>query len=178
MTNYTDAGIDGPRGIAVGPDGALWFTNSKKKTIGRITTNGGVSIFGGPGINTKGPVGITTGADGALWFTNPGSNSIGRITAVPELTPSPSSAGPGAEVTMTGEGYQPGEKVAVKYQTGVTSPSSVPLCTATAATDGTMSCSGGIPTGASAGAVGSHEIKATGKNSLAEASTTFTLTSG
>ena len=27
MSNYTDPSIDQPAGIAVGPDGALWFIN-------------------------------------------------------------------------------------------------------------------------------------------------------
>jgi O-glycosyl hydrolase/streptogramin lyase len=70
--------IDGPAGIAVGPDGALWFTNSQGNSIGRITTSGTVTSYTGTGIDF--PQVITTGPDGALWFTNEGNNSIGRIT--------------------------------------------------------------------------------------------------
>ena len=36
VTNYTDPSISGPEGIAAGPDGALWFTNSRENSIGRI----------------------------------------------------------------------------------------------------------------------------------------------
>ena len=35
---YADPSIDAPAGIAVGPDGALWFTNYFGNSIGRITT--------------------------------------------------------------------------------------------------------------------------------------------
>ena len=66
-------------GIAAGPDGALWFTNSGNNSIGRISTAGVVSNYTGHE-HLSGPQGITAGSDGALWFTNTGNNSIGRIT--------------------------------------------------------------------------------------------------
>ena len=63
----------------LGPDGALWFTNSGNDSIGRITTDGSTkSAFFDPSINQ--PHGIVSGPDGALWFTNGGNDSIGRIT--------------------------------------------------------------------------------------------------
>src|SRR5207248_6214937 len=37
-----------PRGIAAGPDGALWFTESDAHRIGRITTAGAISEFSLP----------------------------------------------------------------------------------------------------------------------------------
>jgi len=39
-------GIDDPEAIAVGPDGALWFTNGNE-SIGRITAAGTVTTYGG-----------------------------------------------------------------------------------------------------------------------------------
>ena len=83
VTNYTGTGISEPAGIAAGPDGALWFTNSINGTIGRITTGGTVTNFTGTGISE--PFGIAAGPDGALWFTNEGNDSIGRIQAVASL---------------------------------------------------------------------------------------------
>src|SRR3989442_6178486 len=83
-------GIDSPRGIAVGPDGALWFTNPSNNSIGRITTSGAVTSFTGPGVDH--PSEITVGPDGALWFTNIQGNSIGRITISGAVT---SFTGPG-----------------------------------------------------------------------------------
>jgi virginiamycin B lyase len=53
------AGISLPQMITQGPDGALWYSNYRNSTIGRITPAGVDSTFAGPGIN--GPEGITTG---------------------------------------------------------------------------------------------------------------------
>ena len=86
----TGPGISFPYGIAAGPDGALWFTNSGNNTIGRITTTGLVTNYTAPGIDI--PWGITLGPDGALWFTNLGNNTIGRITTAGLVT---SYTGPG-----------------------------------------------------------------------------------
>lgn len=80
----------------------------QNNAIRRITTSEVLSFFSGKRPKVKVPPGITAVPDGALWFTNARNNSIRRITAVPEVTLSPSSAGPGAAVSVTGEGYQPG----------------------------------------------------------------------
>src|SRR5438445_526268 len=68
-----------PAGIAAGPDGALWFTESSGNQIGRITTSGSVSEFPIPTPSSL-PLGIAAGSDGALWFTENSGNQIGRIT--------------------------------------------------------------------------------------------------
>ena len=73
--------IDGPEGITVGPDGALWFTNVGNNSIGRIDpTSGAVTSYTGTGIDD--PTSITAGPDGeqALWFTNNQYDTIGEIT--------------------------------------------------------------------------------------------------
>ena len=51
VTNYTGTGIDEPRSITAGPDGALWFTNYVNNSIGRITTAGVVTNYTGTGID-------------------------------------------------------------------------------------------------------------------------------
>jgi hypothetical protein len=51
----------------------------------------------------------------------------------------------------------------------------VSICTATADSDGTFSCTGDIPP-TNVGADGTHKIKAKGMTSLATANTPFTLT--
>src|ERR1700683_235542 len=100
IANYsiTDVGADG---IAVGPDGALWFTGAVTSTIGRITTSGEVSVYPTPTFSSY-PEGIAPGPDGALWFTEWNVAQIGRITtagaiaeyALPRLsTPSGIAAG-------------------------------------------------------------------------------------
>jgi streptogramin lyase len=78
VTNFTDASINAPEGIAWGSDGALWFTNLGNDSIGRISTSGVVSNYVSTAIDE--PLEITAGADGALWFANYGGDTIGRIT--------------------------------------------------------------------------------------------------
>ncbi|HMI81901.1 MAG TPA: hypothetical protein VK480_08960 [Solirubrobacterales bacterium] len=64
----------GPSAITLGPDGALWFTETFGDRIGRITTSGGLREFPVP----SRPVGITTGPDGNIWFTY--WRGVGRMT--------------------------------------------------------------------------------------------------
>jgi virginiamycin B lyase len=89
----------GPSGITVGPDGALWFTESEGNNIGRITIAGAITEYPVPTGDSV-PSYITTGPDGALWFTESNGNKIGRMTTAgvvtdefPVPTPSSSPAG-------------------------------------------------------------------------------------
>ena len=43
VTQFSDPSVSDPTSITVGPDGALWFTNSGNNTIGRVTTSGVVT---------------------------------------------------------------------------------------------------------------------------------------
>ena len=78
----------GPDGIALGPDGNVWFSESEISKIGRITPQGDITEFGD---------GITFGArplslvvrDGALWFSEAAGNRIGRITMDGKVTEYP-----------------------------------------------------------------------------------------
>ena len=109
MTNFTGTGISGPNGITVGPDGALWFTNTGNDSIGRITTTGAVSNFPGTGICN--PNGIVSGPDGNIWFTNDCPVGwIGRITPTGVVTyfgskdlgyPKQITVGPGGALWFT-----------------------------------------------------------------------------
>jgi len=84
-------------GPVVGPDGALWFTETGANKIGRITTTRAITEFSVPTPTTLG--GITIGPDGALWFTEPGVNKIGRITTGGVVTEFPiptADSGPGS----------------------------------------------------------------------------------
>jgi virginiamycin B lyase len=94
---------DGVYEITAGPDGALWFTETFGRKIGRITTAGAVTEFTIPaparhvwnGPWQTRPWGITPGPDGALWFADTDGNKIGRITTTGELSevllPTPNS---------------------------------------------------------------------------------------
>lgn len=65
----------GPSSITVGPDGALWFTSQMVNLIGRMTTQGDVSLYTLPPNAGTGQIirSITFGPDGALWIGNYGS---------------------------------------------------------------------------------------------------------
>jgi hypothetical protein len=94
----------------------------------------------------------------------------------PSVNVAPPSGPPGTPVTVSGEGFAPGETVKILYKTGLPSPRSVTVCTATALPDTSYGCSGVIPTTATAGANGAHKIVAKGLTSLIKVKTTFTLT--
>ena len=72
-------GKSSPEGIAAGPDGNLWFTESGGNKIGRISTSGMITEFPVP-TGKSSPWGIAVGPDGNLWFTETSGNKIGRIT--------------------------------------------------------------------------------------------------
>jgi streptogramin lyase len=79
VTNYpAPYSISWACDITTGPDGALWFTNFRGNSIGRMSTDGTLTTYTGTGVSA--PCAITTGPDGALWFMNNGNNSVGRIT--------------------------------------------------------------------------------------------------
>jgi virginiamycin B lyase len=65
-----------PGSITTGPDGALWFTAARVNVLGRITTEGDVTLYRLPPISFADESwvsrGMTLGPDGALWITNDG----------------------------------------------------------------------------------------------------------
>jgi hypothetical protein len=91
-----------PLGIALGPDGDLWFTEYAEglgQSIGRVTPSGEISEFQTPEAEA-GPYGIAAGPDGNMWLTESTKGRIGRIgtgAAAALITP-PSISGNG-EVT-------------------------------------------------------------------------------
>jgi len=100
----------GPRALAAGPDGNLWFSEFNTSRIGRITPKGEVTEFDLPRPDS-GPGDITTGADGALWFIElngtidgriVNGNRVGRITVAGQITEFaiPSAAGSPTNVAV------------------------------------------------------------------------------
>jgi virginiamycin B lyase len=69
----------GPRAIAAGPDGNVWFSEYRTDKIGRITPEGQVTEFTLPRPNS-GPGDITAGADGAMWFVELSGGMDGLVT--------------------------------------------------------------------------------------------------
>ena len=72
-------GSSSPAGITRGPDGALWFTETKGNAIGRASITGVITAYPLPTASSA-PSGIALGPDGNLWFTETSGNKIGRIT--------------------------------------------------------------------------------------------------
>jgi len=70
-----------PLGIAAGPDGNIWFTESQRNAVVRLTPAGVFTFFTLPTAGAN-PNGITAGPDGALWFTESNANQIGRVDPV------------------------------------------------------------------------------------------------
>ena len=68
-----------PRGITLGPDGNIWFTEQTGNRIGRITPSRVVAEFSVGLSPDANPGGMALGPDGNVWFVEPG-NRIGRIT--------------------------------------------------------------------------------------------------
>ena len=75
-----------PGGITVCACGtpyvALNTVNANNGAIGRVNTDGSVTLFPVP--SSIG--GITTGGDGAIWFTEPATNQIGRLLSSGTIT--------------------------------------------------------------------------------------------
>lgn len=76
----------GPKHIATGSDGNLWFTGAVSaigccnwSVIARMTPSGAFTVFQPPNLNSR-PYEIVAGPDGALWFSDHGRHAIGRIT--------------------------------------------------------------------------------------------------
>ena len=67
----------GGGGIAIGPDGNVWFTEFLSNKIGRLTRDGVVTEFQLPTSNAY-PLKIAAAVDG-LWFTEWNASKIGRI---------------------------------------------------------------------------------------------------
>jgi streptogramin lyase len=97
------SGVVGPLGIALGPDGNIWYTG--ENAIGEIAPTGGTpEVFSLAGLSNE-PVlarAITAGPDGNLWFTTD-SNSIGTITTagVPSLITQGVTGQPTLGITAT-----------------------------------------------------------------------------
>jgi hypothetical protein len=112
-------------------------------------------------------------------FSDQDFSLVGSLACVQQedsVTVTPTSGPAGAAVTVSGAGFASGESVKVSYRTGLASPPSVTVCNTTATGTGSFSCSGHMPSGASAGAAGSHKMVAKGITSLRKATVTFTRT--
>jgi streptogramin lyase len=77
-----------PTDMAIGADGAWWFTENSGQKIGRLTLSGDMAEFPIPSADAN-PLCIVLGPDGAMWFTDDLGNQIGRITTDGTITEFP-----------------------------------------------------------------------------------------
>jgi virginiamycin B lyase len=92
---FLPAGAGAPWGIALGPDGKIWFTEVSAGKVGRLDPQtGNIDEFPLPTPNSQ-PQGIVLGSDGALWGTEAAGNRVFRITVAGRVTeyriPTPNS---------------------------------------------------------------------------------------
>jgi virginiamycin B lyase len=75
-----------PFGITNGPDGALWFTETGRNRIGRLTIDG--TSYTEYAVNSphSGLAYIIEGSDNALWFTETTANKLGRMQISGQVT--------------------------------------------------------------------------------------------
>jgi virginiamycin B lyase len=92
-------------GIAVGPDGGVWFTEIAAGQIGRRAPDGRITEYPLPDRSAR-PHAVTTDADGTAWFTEWGGNRVGSITSDGMVTahdlPTPASEPHGITVGPDG----------------------------------------------------------------------------
>src|SRR5712692_7574544 len=67
------------QGIAVAPDGAIWFTEAQAGKLGSLDPNTGNFTEYSPPIKVVAPIQLAVGLDGVVWFTDHGSNEFGSF---------------------------------------------------------------------------------------------------
>jgi len=79
QTNYPIGQGDSPRGLAVGPDGSIWFAGFSTSSIGRFNiSNQTFTHVAIPTANAE-PESLALGADGRIWFTEYAAEQIGAL---------------------------------------------------------------------------------------------------
>lgn len=92
---------EGPFQLALGSDGAIWWTEQVSSKIGRLSRDApnqcGATVEY-PLTPGSEPTDIKAGPDGALWFKESGPNRIGRITTGGRLTELALPSGPAPSI--------------------------------------------------------------------------------
>jgi hypothetical protein len=171
-SSYVDSNLDDP-GEIVSADGALWFTSVEDDSIGRVTTGGKFSTL--PDASASLPYAITVGPDGALWFGDINGGSIGRLDPSLFGTLNPDAGKPGQALTITGTGFNSGEKVVASYETELSPPKPplITICSGVTNSDGKFTCSGTIPSSGAGPKDANHPIEAVGQTSGIELDISF-----
>ena len=116
--------------------------------------------------NTPGSQGLATGlatGDVVITATDPSAPiaGLGALDVTgPAITLSPSSGPAKTKVVVDGQGFEPGETVAIHFRTGVSTGPRFTICTTVVSEDGTFTCKGRIRKASAAGALGLHRVNA------------------
>jgi streptogramin lyase len=86
ITKYTVGEINSSVGAIAAnhPETEMWFTNSYKNKIGKMTAEGVMTSYSLPAGSF--PLGVAEGSDGNFWFTDFQSSKIGKITTSGTVT--------------------------------------------------------------------------------------------
>ncbi|MGC2196746.1 MAG: Ig-like domain repeat protein [Terriglobales bacterium] len=148
-----------PASITTGPDGALWFASSRVSVIGRMSTQGEVTLYPLPplGIGDDSWISrsITLGPDGALWIGN--SGCVVRAFVRTDRTPTNATLASSLDPSVYGQ--------AVAFTILVTANSGAPMGTVTLFDGSTAVGSGTLANGSASIVapllpVGANEITA------------------
>jgi virginiamycin B lyase len=93
LTKDLASALANPTHIVSGPDGALWFTESAGKEIGRMPAVTPLAVPDESRTTDEDPNAIAAGSDGNLWFTEYSASAIGRMTPSGATTYFPLPAG-------------------------------------------------------------------------------------
>lgn len=96
-----------PHGLALAPDGSLWFTGKATGTVGRVEPGGRVTHFQLPTAGAT-PIYVVAAPDGAMWVTELTGNMVARVTpggaveeiAIPTPLSRPIAIAPGPDGAM------------------------------------------------------------------------------
>jgi virginiamycin B lyase len=77
VTLFPVADTTGPEGIAASPDGSVWFTQTTKGNVARITNDG--TITEGKAVKGSQPFGIAVDPQGDPWYTMLSANKIAEL---------------------------------------------------------------------------------------------------
>ena len=88
-------------GIAVGPDGNIWFTDEGANAVGRVSSSGALVEFPIPTASAAPATGIAAGPDGNVWVTENATSKLASVTPAGIVTEHTLSAavctGPGGK---------------------------------------------------------------------------------